>query len=84
MLVPKYEQMMNATLQALRQLGGSASISELEGVVARILELSDEDLDIIHKGSTTKFSYRPAWTRNYLKRYGLWKIKWSAGSKCAF
>ena len=71
MSVPKYDEMMNALLDALHKLGGSASVQELEELVAQILHLNDQELEEIHKGSTTKFSYRLAWTRNYLKRYGL-------------
>jgi restriction system protein len=63
--------MMNALLQALRDLGGSASISELEERTAALLKLSESDLNEIHRRNRTKFSYRLAWTRNYLKRYGL-------------
>ncbi len=71
MAVPKFDEMMNTALQAFRELGGSASISELEEKIAEILKLSEDDLNEIHRGSRTKFGYRLAWTRNYLKRYGL-------------
>lgn len=71
MAVPKYDKMMNPTLQALDQLGGSASITELEEAVAKIMKLSDEDVSQIHRGNRTKFTYRLAWTRTYLKWYGL-------------
>jgi len=71
MTVPRHDQMMNALLQALRDLGGSASISELEERTAALLKLSESDLNEIHRRNRTKFSYRLAWTRNYLKRYGL-------------
>ena len=71
MSVPKYDEMFDALLQALNELGGSASISEMENKVASILELTDSQLEEIHKGSSTKFSYRLAWTRNYLKKFGL-------------
>lgn len=71
MSVPTFDRMFNAALQAFHDLGGSASIEELEPKVAEILKLNDADLNQIHRGTTTKFSYRLAWTRNYLKRYGL-------------
>jgi restriction system protein len=71
MSVPKYDEMFNALLQALNDLGGSASISEMEKRVSSILILSDSQLAENHKGYTTKFRYRLSWTRNYLKRYGL-------------
>ncbi len=71
MAVPKYHEMMNPIIEALKQLGGSASIIELEETIAAILGLSDNDLNEIHSGNRTKFSYRLAWTRTNLKLYGL-------------
>jgi restriction system protein len=63
--------MFNPLLEGLRKLGGSASIPEQEDAVSAILKLSDKDLAEIHRGNRTKFSYRLAWARNYLKNYGL-------------
>lgn len=71
MAVPKFYEMYDALLQALHELGGSASIYEQEEKVAEILKLSDEDVNIVHSHQRTKFAYTLAWTRNYLKRYGL-------------
>ena len=71
MTVPKFDQMFNAVLDSLKKLGGSASIEELEELVAQNLNLNDRDLAEIHKGNTTKFSYNLAWTRTYLKKAGL-------------
>jgi restriction system protein len=71
MSVPKYDEMFNALLQAINDLGGSASTSEMERRVGSILNLSDSQLEEIHRGYSTKFRYRLSWTRNYLKRYGL-------------
>lgn len=71
MTVPKFDELMNPILKALKQLGGSGSIQEIEDAVAKLLRLSEEDLKVSHRGNLTKFSYRLAWTRNYLKRYGL-------------
>lgn len=73
MPVPQYDELMNPTLQAMHKLGGQASISSLENEVATILKLSEDDINEIHKGATTKLSYRLAWTRNYLKRFGILK-----------
>jgi restriction system protein len=72
--LPTYETMMNPTLQALRELGGSSTIEELYNKVVEIMALKDEQLEIIHnpeRGSQTEVEYRLAWTRSYLKRYGL-------------
>jgi restriction system protein len=71
MAVPTYDAMYNPLLQALRELGGSASVDEMEEKVAELLGLSEEDVSEIHRKSTTKLRYRLAWTRNYLKRFGL-------------
>jgi restriction system protein len=69
--VPKYYELFNPLLSALSDLGGSGSISELEEKVAENMRLPDEDVNQIHKGNRTKFSYNLAWARTYLKRYGL-------------
>lgn len=71
MPVPKYDELFNPLLQAFRELGGSASVTELEERVASILKLSEEDISIIHKGNRTRFSYNLAWARTYLKKFGL-------------
>lgn len=71
MPIPKYDDLYNPLLQALHKLGGSASVSEQEDTVASLLNLSEKDIAEIHRGNVTKLSYRLAWARNYLKRYGL-------------
>ncbi len=67
----KYDDLFNPTLKALKKLGGSGAVSEIEEEVAQLLKLSEEATNEIHRESTTKLSYRLAWARNYLKRYGL-------------
>lgn len=67
----KYDELFNPTLTALHNLGGSASVEEMEEQIATILKLSDEQVNEIHRGNTSKFTYRLAWSRNYLKRFGL-------------
>lgn len=71
MSVPKYDDLFNPLLKALHELGSSAQISELEEKVSTILGLSEKDLNAIHEGNRTKFSYNLAWARTYLKRNGL-------------
>lgn len=71
MPIPKYDDLYNPLLQAMHKLGGSASVSEQEDTVASLLNLSEKDIAEIHRGNVTKLSYRLAWARNYLKRYGL-------------
>jgi len=65
---------MNPLIQALKQLGGSGTIEEIEAKTAEIAGLTDEQLSILHdpnKGSQTEFGYRLAWTRTYLKKFGI-------------
>jgi len=71
MSVPKYDSLFNPVLQAVHNLGGSATVSEIENEVIKILNLSDEDVNEIQNGSTTKLSYRLSWARSYLKNYDL-------------
>ena len=61
MSVPKYDELFNPLLKALHELGSSAQISELEQKVSTILGLSEKDLNAIHEGNRSKFSYK--WKR---------------------
>ncbi len=72
--VPSYDQMMNPTLQALRELGGSGTTEEIYNKVTEIMGFTNEQLEILHdpqKGGQTQVEYRLAWSRTYLKKYGL-------------
>ncbi len=71
MAVPTYDDLFNPLLQALHELGGSASLPEIEEKVADVLKLTEEEINEIHRGNRTKLNYRLAWARNYLKRYSL-------------
>lgn len=67
----KYDELFSPTLTALHNLGGSGSVSEIEEQVASILKLTDTQVNEIHRGNTSKLTYRLAWAKNYLNRYGL-------------
>ncbi len=70
--VPKYTELMNPTLKAIRSSGGSASIKELTVRIVDIMNLSPDKVEVPHgNGSQTELEYRLAWTRTYLKQYGL-------------
>ena len=72
--LPKFYELMNPLLQALRDLGGSSSIEELAAKVTESLDLPDAVLNIPHdpeKSSQTEVEYRLAWARTYLKKYGV-------------
>jgi restriction system protein len=70
--VPTFDELMNPTLQALKRLGGSASIDELVPEIVRLLQLPQEVADVPH-GTTgrTELEYRSAWARTYLRKAGL-------------
>src|SRR5260370_13437584 len=68
---PKFDDLFNPVLEALKKLGGSASISELDEEVTRSLHLTDKEIAEPHNERMTKLQYRLAWTRTYLKAYEL-------------
>lgn len=71
--LPTFDSMMNPLIQALKSLGESATIEELDNEVVDMLRLTDEQLEVMHnpKSGQTEVSYRLAWTRTYLKKYGV-------------
>lgn len=71
MAIPTYDNLFNPLLRAFHNLGGSASVSEQEIEVAKILKLTEKEIVEIHRGNRTVLSYRLAWARNYLKRFGI-------------
>jgi len=70
--VPTFDAMLLPTIQSLQVLGGSGTTEEIYDKVAQLLNLSDKVLEILH-GSTSQseVEYRLAWSRTYLKKYGL-------------
>lgn len=72
--MPTYDSMMNPLLNALRDLGGSGTIAEINARTIEILGIPEDLQEVIHdpaRGSMTEVEYRLAWTRTYLKKYGL-------------
>jgi len=71
MAAPTYDDLLEPLFIAMHELGGSASIEEQEEKVSALMDLSEKDLSEIHRKNKTKFSYRLAWARTYLKRFGV-------------
>lgn len=71
--VPTYDKMLIPTVKALKELGGSGSIDEINEEVYKIAGYDEEILEIPHdeNGVQTKVEYRLAWARTYLKKYGI-------------
>lgn len=74
MQMPTFDQLMEPTMKALETLGGSGSIEEIATEVIKQLNLSESVTSKMHdpeKSSQTEVEYRLAWSRTYLKKYGL-------------
>ena len=71
--IPVYEQMMKPILAALMELGGKGTVAEIDRKASELMNLPEDILKIMHKGSTTRseVAYRMAWARTYLKNFGL-------------
>ncbi len=71
-VVPPYTDMLWVTLRVLASLGGSASISELDGAVIEAAGWTEPQQQVLHgDGPKTEIEYRLAWARTYLKGMGL-------------
>lgn len=72
--IPTYDRLMNPTIQALKVLGGSGTIEEIYNKIAELESLTDKQLEVLHnpeRSSQTEIEYRLAWSRTYLKKYGI-------------
>ena len=70
--IPKRSELITVTFYALKQLGGSGKIDEINEKVASILKLPEKVLEIPHSGSNslTEINYNLAWARTHLKKHG--------------
>jgi restriction system protein len=69
--LPSYDELMIPVLNALKQLGGSGTINEISEKVYAIASIPDDILQIPHNENINEVDYRLAWSRTYLKKYGL-------------
>ena len=70
MSLPLYKNLSITVLRALNVLGGSASIKDIESTSADLLNLTEEEKTLIHKGNQTKLHNRLTWARYSLKMKG--------------
>ena len=70
--IPKYDELINPLFVSLKKLGGSGTNEEIYEEVKNMLKLPDEVLESTHLGNynQTELSYRLAWAKTYLKKYG--------------
>jgi restriction system protein len=72
--LPTFDELIIPTVKALKELGGSGSVEEINSKVYEIAKISDDILMIPHgneEGTTSEVDYRLAWSRTYLKKFGL-------------
>jgi restriction system protein len=70
--IPQYHELLWPALQAIAELGGSASIGEIVEAVIKREGFSDAQQAVLHNnGPETEIGYRLAWARTYLKGMGL-------------
>lgn len=71
--LPSYDDLIVPVFEALKALGGSGTVAEINQKVIESLGLSEEQVQYSHRGqgADTEIEYRLHWTRTYLKKYGL-------------
>ena len=71
--LPTFDELFIPTVKALIELGGSGSVEEISNKVYEIAAIPDAVLQIPHgeDGTSSEVDYRLAWSRTYLKKYGL-------------
>lgn len=70
--LPKYDDFMLPTLQTIRELGGSASIEEIQDKLTERMGLSQHQLDMAYPKSGALIAPdRMSWARSHLKIAGL-------------
>lgn len=69
--IPKWNQMFRPTVEALRTLGGSGTIQEINEKAIELEGYTDEQLGVLHgHGEKSEIEYRLAWARTNLKNLG--------------
>ncbi|WP_329903299.1 restriction endonuclease [Porphyromonas pogonae] len=73
LILPKFDELIVPTLKALIELGGSGTIEEINSKVYEIENFPEEIIQVPHgeKGTIYEVDYRLAWSRTYLKKFGL-------------
>ena len=68
--VPSVAELIPATTDALKALGGSASNEEIHDKIVEMLSLPDSIVELPHEegSSRTRLDYRLRWARTYLKK----------------
>lgn len=66
--IPTYNELLWPTLVAVRELGHTAKLDEIDERVVESQGFTDEQMSVVHKnGPRSEIEYRLAWARTYLK-----------------
>lgn len=69
--IPKWNELFGPTIRALKALGGSATIQEIDEKVLELEGFTDDQLAVPHGDSgKSEIEYRLAWARTNLKNLG--------------
>jgi restriction system protein len=69
--IPSYDELLWPTLCAVRELGNTAKLEEVDENVVEREGFSENQMAVLHKdGPRSEIEYRLAWARTYLKRMG--------------
>ncbi len=72
--LPSQRELLQPTIDAIKQLGGSATIEEIYEKIVDNLDLNDALLEIINgKTGQSALKYNLAWVRTILKNQGIIK-----------
>lgn len=71
--IPSYPNLLIPTLKAIKLLGGSGTIEEINNQVYVVIKIDKKSIEKPHSknGLESEIDYRLAWARTYLKKYGL-------------
>ena len=67
--IPPYQKLMWPTLEALKAIGGSATVQEIYEKVVEMERFTEEQQKVAY-GNRPTIAYRLAWARSYLKLVG--------------
>ncbi len=68
---PKFVQFFSPIIEALKELGGSGRPAEVREVIAKHLNISEQDRTELLDGGAPRFDNKVAWARFYLVKAGL-------------
>jgi restriction system protein len=71
---PEFTKLFSPVIEALRELGFSASAKEVRDKVAEIVKATDEERAEVLKNGQSKFNNKVDWARFYLAKYGYIQI----------